>query len=70
MEKVGGKYKYYAGCGVYRTDGKKVEFYEGDGKWGDVDYDIKNALKFDDNFAEIGDQSELDFFIEDWDSEK
>ena len=70
MEKFDNKYTYYAGCGVYRTDGEKVEFYEGGGKWKDIDYDIDNALKFDDNFAEIGDQYELDFFIEDWDSGK
>lgn len=67
MEKVGGKYKYYGGYGVYRSDGKKVEFYVGDGKWEADDFDIDEALMWDDNFMEITTQDSLDYQIKNWD---
>ena len=67
MSNFDGKYKYYGGCGVYRSDGKNVEFYVGDGKWKTSNYDIDHALKWDDNFMEITDRETLDYLIKDWD---
>ena len=67
MEKIGGNYKYYGGCGVYRTKGGDVEFYVGDGKWKKVDYDIDHALKWDENFMEITSQDSLNYEIDSWD---
>lgn len=67
MEKVGGKYKYYGGDGVYRSGGEKVEFYVGDGKWEVVDFDINEALMWDDNFMEITTQDSLNYQIKNWD---
>ena len=64
------KYKYYSGYGVYRSDGKEVEFYSGHGKWEVVDYDIEEALRWDDNFMEILLQSSLDSQMNDWDKNR
>ena len=65
------KYKYYSSVGVYRRDDKGiVEFYKGKGKWIPVDYDIDEALRWDDNFMEITTQDSLDFHIKDWDKNR
>ena len=65
------KYKYYSGAGVYRRDDEGiVEFYKGKGKWISVDYDIDEALRWDDNFMEITTQDSLDFHIKDWDKNR
>lgn len=61
------KYKYYDGNGIYRSDGKNVEFYVGDGDWKVVDFDIDHALRWDDNFMEVTDREILDYLIKDWD---
>lgn len=61
------KYKYYDGNGIYRSDGKNVEFYVGNGKWKVVDFDIDHALRWDDNFMEVTDREILDYLIKDWD---
>ncbi len=62
------KYTYYGGVGVYRRgDEGIVEFYKGKGKWISVDYDIDEALRWDDNFMEITNREALDYLIKDWD---
>ena len=62
------KYKYYGSIGVYRRDDKGiVEFYEGKGKWIPVDYDIDEALQWDDDFMEIVTRNSLDYQMKHWD---